>query len=374
MFAKGDVFTLKDRETMDFQRIVVDDIPLLDVRAPVEFEAGGFPKSTNLPILDDKERHLVGTCYRKNGNAAAIALGQQLVSGDVKNRRLTLWSNYIATHPDAVIYCFRGGKRSQIAQEWLRETHGINIPRLAGGYKALRRYLLDHLNPAMLCARPIVVGGRTGSGKTLLLQKFKNAIDLESLANHRGSTFGRHLSPQPNQTDFENKLAWKLIQQHYSGYKWILLEDEGRHVGRCYLPKDLCEYFGRGKLVLIESAIAERLDILFDEYIDDAQREYKNFYGEGTGLAKWFRAMNVNLDRIKKRLGGERLLRVKRILASAHIRQQEHDDPLGHRQWIEVLIHEYYDPMYDFQLAKNNRPVMFSGALEDVNDFLQTMA
>ncbi len=362
-----------DREIRDFNRIVVENIPLIDLRAPIEFEAGGFPTAVNLPILDDSQRHLVGICYKEKGPAAALNLGHQLVRGELKKNRVEAWMDLLASRPDVVFYCFRGGKRSQIAQQWLEERSGKQIPRLSGGYKAFRRYLLEWLDPLQLRNIPVVLGGRTGSGKTLLLQKFQNTIDLEALANHRGSSFGRLLTPQPRQTDFENRLAWELIQHNHRGHRKILLEDEGRHVGRCYIPQNLADFFSSGSLILLETSLQDRIEIIFDEYVTRGQNEYRAVHGEEEGHEEWFAAMNDNIDRIKKRLGGEREKKVKRLLASAHLKQQSQADSQEHRLWIEVLMCEYYDPMYDYQLKKRDRSVIFKGNANEVTEFLRSI-
>ncbi len=362
-----------DCETDDFYRIIVGNIPLIDLRAPVEFEAGAFPTAVNLPIMDDHQRHLVGLRYKEKGQSSAVELGHQLVSGDLKKSHVTTWLDFIASHPETVLYCFRGGKRSQFTQKWLEEQSGRTIPRLAGGYKALRRYLLEQFESPQLGRKPVLLGGRTGAGKTVLLRQFDNFIDLEALANHRGSSFGRFLTPQPSLVDFENRLAWELVQHKHCGDGWILLEDEGRHVGRCYIPNNLAEHFSRGSLILLETPLEQRIDNIWKEYVIRDQLDYSALHGLEHGIDLWFQAMNSNLERIRKRLGGERLKRVESLLASAHACQQQSSDLQEHRKWIEVLICEYYDPMYDFQLKKRSRDVIFRGGEEEVMQFLLTM-
>jgi len=100
--------------------LFTDDIPLIDVRAPVEFEQGAYPNAVNIPILNNEQRHEVGTCYKERGRDEAMELGHRLVSGADKLTKLAKWLKAIEDKPDAVIYCFRGGLRSQITQSWLR--------------------------------------------------------------------------------------------------------------------------------------------------------------------------------------------------------------------------------------------------------------
>ena len=195
----------------DFRNIVLEDRPLIDVRASVEFLKGAFPTSVNLPLMNDEERHLIGIRYKEHGNASAVQLGKALVE-PVKQERVKAWVDFVKAHPDAYLYCFRGGQRSQISQRWLDES-GQSIVRLDGGYRAFRRWLIEELDTSIDSFDAIVLGGRTGSGKTILLQKIQNIIDLEALANHKGSSFGRHITPQPTQIDFENALAYDLIEK-----------------------------------------------------------------------------------------------------------------------------------------------------------------
>ena len=157
--------------TNDFRRIVLDDVPLIDVRAPIEFEGGAFPTAINLPLMNNEERRLVGIRYKEKGNAEAVKLGQELVGGEVKQERIAAWAEQIERRPDTMLYCFRGGQRSKISQQWIAEETGTVIPRLEGGYKAFRNFLIDQFDPAAQTAIPVILGGRTGTGKTILLQQ-----------------------------------------------------------------------------------------------------------------------------------------------------------------------------------------------------------
>src|SRR5690606_25391291 len=181
-----------------------------------------------------------GTCYKQKGQQAAIALGHELVSGRVKEMRVQAWSTFARAHPDGYLYCFRGGLRSQVTQQWLRGA-GIDYPRVAGGYKAMRGFLLETLDAALRECRFVLVGGLTGTGKTDVLVQLDNAIDLEAHANHRGSSFGKRATAQPAQIDFENALAIDLLKKRARGFSQFVLEDEGRIVGSCSLPLALYE-------------------------------------------------------------------------------------------------------------------------------------
>ena len=358
--------------TNDFHRIVLGDIPLIDVRAPLEFSAGAFPNAGNLPLMNDEERRLVGICYKQKGQAEAIKLGHELVSGAIKDERIAAWKAWVDENPAALIYCFRGGLRSQLSQQWAEEAVGREIPRLEGGYKAFRNYLIDQLDPAHLSSTPVVLGGRTGSGKTLLLHRLKNVIDLEALANHRGSSFGRFIHPQPTQINFENSLAWALIQHEAAGHPFMVVEDEGRHVGCRYLPAPLVEHIAGGDVVLLETPLAERIQITFDEYVTSAQALFSTAFGDD-GLVRWLEDIRGSIQRIRKRLGGERLKRVHQLLQEAYDHQLMVGDAAAHKHWVEVLLVEYYDPMYDYQLENKKQKITFRGNADEVLGHITTL-
>lgn len=348
----------------DFRAVVLQNHPLIDVRAPVEFNGGAFPGAANLPLLSDEERRQVGICYKHSGNAAAVRLGEKLVSGPIKAERISAWKTFAQRHPDAFLYCFRGGQRSQISQMWLAQA-GVTIPRLKGGYKAFRNFLIRESERISTASHTITIGGRTGSGKTLLLKKLGNAIDLEALANHRGSSFGAQLCPQPTQIDFENSLAYALIRHEAAGHSRLVIEDESRNVGRVYVPKPVFEHFHTGQFILLETPLEERIAITYDEYVVRALDIYRKAFGE-TGAQYWFDDLGRKLAKIRKRLGNERYARIKDLMAAAYAKQERNGGTEGHKTWITRLLREYYDPMYDYQLQKIDHAVIFRGSAEEI--------
>jgi tRNA 2-selenouridine synthase len=355
--------------TSNFRRIVLEDVPLIDVRAPVEFEHGAFSNAVNLPLMNDEERHLVGICYKEKGNAEAVKLGHELVSGKVKQKRVDAWAEQLKRRPDTMLYCFRGGLRSQLSQQWIAEELGAEIPRLEGGYKAFRTYLIEQLDPATQTSAPVILGGRTGVGKTILLQQLEGVVDLEAIANHRGSSFGRFTTPQPSQINFENNLAGALIKHADAGHRHIILEDEGRNVGNCYLPQPLVDHFRKGDVVILERSVEERVQITFDEYVTSAQADYIAAYGDEQGIPQWLTYMDGCIDRIRKRLGGLRHQEIKALLHSAH----DSGNSEQHKEWIEQLLRDYYDPMYDYQIQNKQSAIVFRGDEAAVLDYLRAL-
>jgi len=358
----------------DFERIVLEQRPLIDTRAPVEFAEGAFPGTVNLPLMTDAERAAVGTCYKQHGNDAAVRLGHELVNETVRRPRIEAWAEFQRRHPDALLYCFRGGQRSAIAQRWLAEYAGQVIPRLRGGYKAFRRYLIDQLAgplPAGLQRLPrFVLGGLTGVGKTRLLKQLVHVVDLEGLAHHRGSAFGRHLDPQPTPIAFENALAYALIRFLHADHPWLLFEDEGKRIGALNLPAEIYHglYEGARRIVL-EAPLETRIDITLAEYVTEAQSKWLAREPEN-GLERWHENMRDSFQRIRKRLGGARHQELLRRFELAWQYQRQHDDPVAHRDWIAYLLTEYYDPMYAYQMARSPLPIAFRGEAQAVRQWL----
>jgi tRNA 2-selenouridine synthase len=357
--------------TKDFKSIILNNTPLIDVRAPIEFVKGAFPNAINLPIMDDEERRLVGTTYKASGHEEATNLGHELVSGQNKENKIMAWTEFFQDHPDTIIYCFRGGQRSRISQEWISKALGREVLRIEGGYKAFRQYLLDYYENKPYGFNSIRLGGRTGSGKTILLHKIKHMVDLEGIANHRGSSFGNQVNPQPSQINFENTLAYDLIQKE-AQYKTLIFEDEGRHVGRCFLPKTFSTYLATTPLVVLEATMEARVENILEEYVMASQQAHMDYYGE-SGLDKWLEYILYSVDRTKKRLGGVLHKELRQTIEDAFIQQQTGQFEL-HRQWIQVFLEKYYDPMYDYQLDKNEPHIIFKGNTSEVYDYLQSLA
>ncbi len=334
--------------------LLATDVPLIDLRAPVEFARGAFPTAVNLPLLTDSERHEVGLAYRNGGREVALAKGHTLVSGAVRAERTAAWVNFVARQPSAWLYCWRGGLRSRVAQSWLREA-GLRVPRVAGGYKRLRQRCLDTLETAATGGRRwLVLAGRTGSGKTRVIGRLANAIDLEGLARHRGSAFGGRPGGQPTPVAFENALAIAYLK--HNGCT-LVLEDESRTIGRLALPGAWFERMRGAALVLIEAAMEIRAANIRAEYVDEP-------LADGIPPGELRNRLADSLNRIRKRLGGDRHREISRALNDGFRTG-------AHEGWIELLLRWYYDPMYDYQLASKRGRVIFSGGMDAVAEFLK---
>ena len=356
----------------DYQQILLSGAPLFDVRAPVEFSRGSFPGAVNLPLMDDAERTQVGTCYKQHGQEAAIALGHRLVSGELKQARIDAWAAFAAEHPQGYLFCFRGGLRSQLVQQWLAEA-GVDYPRIIGGYKAMRRFLIDSLDSAAAQCSLQLLAGLTGTGKTEVLQRLANSVDLEHHAHHRGSSFGRHATPQPGQIDFENALALEVLQRRAAGFENLVLEDERRIVGSCNVPLALYQAMQQAPLVWLEDSFEQRVGRILQDYVVDMQAEFAALHPDDPEAA--FAALSEHLlgslQRIRKRLGGERQQRIQVLMQDALALHGRSGDVHEHRQWITALLQEYYDPMYAWQREQKQARVVFSGDADAVVAYLQ---
>jgi len=351
-------------DTDDYRRLFLCDAPLLDTRAPAEFSRGAFPTAQSLPLMTDDERAQVGTCYKRQGQAAAIELGHRLVSGRLRAERLARWCEFARARPEGYLYCWRGGLRSATVQQWLGEA-GIDYPRVVGGYKAMRRFLLEELDRSLARARLVLVGGRTGSGKTRVITALTRSVDLEALAGHRGSAFGQLPEPQPSQIDFENALSIALLKRLAAGEGPLYVEDESRLIGRICLPEALREKMKQAPLVVVEQSLEERVDVVIEDYIVDLGRRFFAVFG-AEGADRHAAKLQGDLARIERRLGSERFHTVSGLMKEAFDEQTRSGSPAGHRAWIAVLLEQYYDPMYEYQLSRRGGEILFRGSREAV--------
>jgi len=343
---------------------------MLDARAPIEFSKGAFPAAVNLPLMNDSDREQVGLCYKQHGQEAAIALGHRLVSGAVKEARIEAWANFARANPDGCLYCFRGGLRSKITQQWLKSEAGIAYPRVAGGYKAMRGFLMESVEQAVEQTGFVVIGGMTGTGKTDVLAQLDNALDLEAYANHRGSSFGKHATGQPSTIDFEHRLALDLLRKQAGGHAWFVLEDESRLIGRCALPLALYRGMQEFPMVWLEDSMAGRVERILRDYVSGLCAQYLALDAEG-GFARYCDHLLLALGNLVKRLGDERYRRLLGLMQTAFDRQARDGSVDLHRAWIEGLLREYYDPIYAYQRAVKDSRLLFAGDQAAVVDFLR---
>ena len=330
-------------ELRDYHALFLNQTPLMDVRAPVEFERGAFPTAVNLPLMNDHEREAVGTRYKQAGQDAAIELGKQLVTDEIRFERVSAWQTYINAHPDCVLYCFRGGLRSRITQQWLAEA-GIDLPYVKGGYKAMRHFLLEHLRGQIAEGQVRILSGCTGSGKTEVIHQAPGAIDLEGLAKHRGSAFGQTQEPQPSQIDFENAWSIDWLRHNASGTDHVLVEDESRLIGRIALLPEFLALSKQADAIVLKATLEERVQRIRNDYLvshferlkaQDASIPYVALHA----------IVSKPLFNIRKRLGGELTQRLQTTLDQAIAGLESQNSWDGFDAIIATLLTDYYDPM-----------------------------
>ncbi|WP_045687669.1 tRNA 2-selenouridine(34) synthase MnmH [Hymenobacter sp. AT01-02] len=298
-------------------------LPILDVRAPVEFAQGHIPGAVSFPLFSDEERARIGTTYKQMSQDKAVLLGLDFFGP--KMSQLVRQAQKLAPNKELRVHCWRGGMRSG-AVLWLLELAGFQVHLLDKGYKDYRHWALaEFVKP-----RPLVVlGGLTGSGKTDVLHALATqqpVLDLEGLANHKGSAFGSIGQPaQPTQEQFENDLAAQLAQLSTTSPVWV--EDESRMVGSIHIPSSLFEQMRRAPLVVLEIPREVRVRKLAEEYgVQDPA------------------ALAAAVLRIRKRLGG---LATKEALAAIG-----EDD----MEKMVSLVLDYYDKTYSYGLE--GRPII----------------
>lgn len=183
--------------------------------------------------------------------------------------------------------------------------------------------------------------------------------------------FGKHVDPQPSQIDIENKLSIELLKHRQQQHQHLLFEDEAANIGSRRIPEVLFDKCKQSPLILLEAATAARVEITYQEYITESLAEHQQFYGEQAGWDNWSAYLHECFDKIQRRLGGVRYQALKALLSDALQIQQNTGNSEHHKAWIESLLVDYYDPMYDYQLSKKQQRVVFRGEIDEVLEFLK---
>ncbi len=298
---------------------------IIDVRSPAEFEHAHIPHALNLPLFDNEQRAMIGTTYKKQSREAAIKAGLPIfgtkmlpmietVEAWIKDRQ----KENDLTKPTIYLHCWRGGMRSA-AVAWLLDLYGYKVVQLTGGYKAYRNWVLEQFTISYSLK---VLGGYTGSGKTEVLHALQNknypVIDLEGLANHKGSAYGAiGQLPQPSQEMFENILAEKLLEVNKK-QKSIWIEDESQRIGTVLIPTPFFHLMRSSPCYFLTIPFKQRLNFIIEGYGSFDQK-----------------SLIAATMRIQKRLGGlETKTAVDYITAGAL------------KEAFSILL-KYYDKWYE---------------------------
>lgn len=300
-------------------------VSIVDVRSEAEFAAGHIPNAINLPLFNNDERAEIGTLYKQQGRLPAILRGLEIVGP--KMHEMAKRGLELAHEGHIRVHCWRGGMRSG-SVAWLFERTGLSVTTLTGGYKAYRRLCLENFGRKHLL---IVIGGKTGTRKTdILLElrgKGKKVIDLEALANHKGSAFGYTSDRrQPSQEQFENDLGFELA--HAPMGHPVFIEDESRMIGRIKIPDPLWHQIRTARVLYLDWPLKDRVEHLLTVY--DAP------LGQ----------IEIALDAIQKRLGLDRHRKAVEALNN------------GDKNLACEIILDYYDRAYSYGLSLRDQSLV----------------
>ena len=301
---------------------------ILDARSPAEFALDHLPGAISAPVLNDQERATVGTLYKQQSGFHAKRVGAVLVARNIAN----LIEHSFADRPrdwSPLIYCWRGGNRSGALATVLSRV-GWRVSLLEGGYKAFRNRVISELETLPQPLRLIVIAGRTGSAKSLLLQSLSRqgaqVLDLEALACHRGSVLGRMPDEtQPGQRRFET-LLWNALRG-FDARRPVYVESESRRIGTCHLPEALMQTIRSSPCIVLHASVESRAQLLL--------AEYRHFLADPGRL-------DEQLQRLIELHGRETIAEWRALLAGG--------------QWGELvsrLLVEHYDPAYDRSMSRN---------------------
>ncbi|MFM1961454.1 MAG: tRNA 2-selenouridine(34) synthase MnmH [Bacteroidota bacterium] len=314
---------------MAVNKITVDEFirlsklyPVIDVRSESEYKHAHVPGANNLSLFNDEERKVVGTIYKQQSREQAIKKGLEYFGPKMKE--MILFAERINRsiqndNKTFIVHCWRGGMRSA-AVAWLLDMYGFKVYTLIGGYKAFRNWVLEQFTEP--CSINIV-GGYTGSGKTIILQELKKKgeaiIDLEGIAGHRGSAFGRIGLPEQTSVEmFENKLALELIkikEEHPNKTIWV--EDESQRIGAVSIPQKFWEKMRQSLVYFIDIPFEKRLAYIIDSY----------------GILD-LKELAAAISRIEKKLGG-----LETKTAIEYLNRNDFENS------FKILL-KYYDKLY----------------------------
>ncbi len=295
------------------------NIVFIDTRAPVEFEEDHLPNAINVPILDNQERAIVGTIYKKVSQEKAIEVGIEFYKNKIKEIMAAVEPLKKKT---LIVYCWRGGLRSKTIAA-LFEIEGYSVFQLTGGYKAYRAYVRQALNTYNLVPKLVTLYGLTCTGKTALLKQFSNSVDLEAFAGHRGSMYGGIGIKQNSQKRFENLLFQKLEQLKNEQY--ILVEGESKRIGDVFIPEFFYSAMEQGIKIRITRSMENRMKAAAEEYCDTEEKREE------------MRRITKSMRRISNKTKEEILIAL---------------DKKEYGQAWKILFTEYYDPLYNHSLDK----------------------
>lgn len=302
------------------EALKLDNTVFIDVRAPLEFEKDHILGAVNLPVLDNEERAIVGTIYKQVSQKIAIEKGMKYYEQKIPNIK-----RFIRPYKDKtiIVYCWRGGMRSEIPAT-LFESLGYKTFQLEGGYKSYRQHVLEQLTNFKLKPKVYVLWGLTCTGKTQLLQKLPNSLDLEGLAQHRGSLYGAIGLKPRTQKMFDNLLLKRL--KELNNQPFVFVEGESRRIGNVITPDFLWKVMCKGTNTLINRSLNVRVKEMVKEYFLNPK------------IVEEIKEITKNLWRVISK-------RKKQVVLELLDKEE-------YEKAAEILLVDYYDPLYQHTLKK----------------------
>lgn len=301
---------------------------IIDVRSPIEYSQSAIPGAINIPLFSNDERAEIGTIYKNEGPDKAKWRAMEMVApklptflGEIK--ALREHSKHL------IVHCWRGGMRSNAVVTFL-EFAGIHVKLLKGGYKGYREYILSEI-PKILPEKAVVIHGLTGVGKTEILKRLEEkgfpVLDLEGMANHRGSIFGSiGLGESHNQKTFDS-LLYQMLQE-IKGSSYFLMEAESKRIGKITLPDEMMNKRNDGIHFYLHTSLKHRVDHIINEYISPYEH-----------LPWYHKEISESLERVLRRVkDGEIKSSLLFLLENHH-----------YQEMIPILLEDYYDPKYDYK-------------------------
>lgn len=333
---------------MSVKKIFIDEFVesnnphiIIDVRSPAEYAKAHIPNAINIPLFSDEERKIIGTAYKQQSRQIAIKIGLDFYGPKMKliveEAEAAVAKHNIdksngTSRVNIYMHCWRGGMRSA-AVAWLLDLYGFTVYTLLGGYKAYRKWVLKAINTPLSLK---ILGGFTGSGKTELLQEMQRkghaVLDLEKLANHKGSAFGGlGAQKQPGQEMFENKIAAvlyeEIISKQNGNVDTVWVEDESLRIGKLNIPQNLYDNIRQSPLYFI--------DIPFEERLTNIVRNYGRYTED---------ELVSSISRISNRLGGMETKLAINFLFQNNVKES-----------FRILL-TYYDKWYNKGLQNRKTP------------------
>lgn len=310
----------------EFIKLEKENLPIIDVRSPSEYNHGHIPNAYNIYLFNDCERKEIGTIYKQRSREESVLKGLEYAAPKITAILKSIDEinkNYNGKNK-ILMHCFRGGMRSE-SVAWLCSNYKYDVYVLKGGYKSYRHYVLDSFDKNY---KIYLLTGKTGSGKTLILNKFRelgnNIIDLEYLAKHKGSAFGGiNEGKQPTQEQFENYLSYELCKYDKDAILW--LEDESFLIGKIALPKALFDTMKNARKIIYLNVSKE----IRAKFITDIYGKYN------------INDLEKSIIKIKNRLGGERMKEALEFLHNGKI-----------YECVLTLLY-YYDKAYKLNISED---------------------